>query len=159
MAKPKATKKWSNLRNELIRRLTNEVSKETSVTADSNVSQTKNNQMPVPQNMQMVRDQQRMRDKGLVPPQKQGQRDTARLQTPEVVAKRAASIRKHHKIRKKRSEYMRRFKDRYGVVHIGCMCPAEMRDLLVAKAEERNTSMSNILLELVTEFVTRPDKS
>lgn len=158
MAKP-ATKKWQNLRHELIRRLTNEVSKETSVTADSNVSQTKNAQMPIPKNMQMVRDQQRMRAKGFVPPQKQGQRDTERLRTPEVIAKRVASIRKHHAIRKKRREEQKRYKEKHGVCHIGCLAPEEIRALLAAKAEERNTSMGDIILELVTEYVTRPDKS
>ena len=159
MRKTKPSNRWANVRDEMIRRLTSEVSKETSVTADKNVSQTNSNQMPIPQNMQMVRDQQRMRAKGLVPPQKHPQRDTARLQTPEVIAKRTESLRKSHALRKKRSEYMKRYIGKYGVCHIGCMCPAEMRDLLAAKAEERNTSMAEIILELVTEYVTRPDKS
>jgi hypothetical protein len=159
MRKRLTTKKWSDIRSDLVRRLINEVSKETSVTADSNVSQSMNAQMPIPKNMQMVRDQQRMRAKGFVPPQKQGQRDTSRLQTPEVVAKRTASLRKHHATRKKRRAEQRRYKDKHGVCHIGCLAPEEIRALLAAKAAERNTSMGDIILELVTDYVTRPDKS
>jgi hypothetical protein len=157
MKKPKPSK-WADIRSELVRRLTIEVSKETSVTADSNVSQSKDAQMPVPKNMAMVRDQQRMRAKGLVVPPKPLTKGE-RLQLPEVEAKRKAGFDKYWDKRRKRKEQMEKWREKNGLTSVNFVLPDDLHEAFKAKAESEGKSRTEVLRELMLEYITRPDKS
>ncbi len=158
MRKQKATKKWSDIRSELVRRLTSEVSKDTSVTADSNVSQTEsNNQMPVPKNMAMVRDQQRMRAKGLVPPKPLT--NAERLQLPENEAKRKVAFERYWAKRRKRKEQMDKWRDKHGLTSVNFIIPDDLLQAFKAKAESESKTRTEVLRELMLDYITRPDKS
>jgi|694.fasta_scaffold57964_7 hypothetical protein len=158
MRKPKTTKKWSDIRSELVRRLTSEVSKDTSVTADRNVSQTEsNNQMPVPKNMAMVRDQQRMRAKGLVPPKPLT--NIERLQLPDVEAKRKAGFDAYWAKRRKRKEQMDKWRDKHGLTSVNFIIPDDLLQAFKAKAESESKTRTEVLRELMLDYITRPDKS
>lgn len=158
MSRQKPTTKWADIRSELVRRLTNEVSKETSVTADSNVSQSKYAQMPVPKNMAMVRDQQRMRDKGLVVPPKPLTK-AERLQTPEVEAKRKAGFKAYWENRRKRSAMQMKWKEANGLSSWCFTVPDELLEAFKAKAKHCGTNKTAVITEMMLDYITRPDKS
>ena len=159
MKKEKPNKKWAEIRADLVRRLTSEVSKETSVTADSNVSQTNTNQqMPVPKNLAMVRDQQRMRSKGLVVPPKP-LTNIERLNLPKNVEKRKAGFDKYWKKRRQRKEQMEKWRDKNGLTNVNFVLPDDLHDAFKAKADSEGKSRTEVLRELMLEYITRPDKS
>jgi len=159
MKKQKPNKKWAEIRADLVRRLTSEVSKETSVTADSNVSQTNTNQqMPVPKNLAMVRDQQRMRSKGLVVPPKPLTKEE-RLMLPENEAKRKAGFDRYWDKRRKRKLQMEKWREKNGLTSVNFVLPDDLHEAFKAKAEHEGKSRTEVLRELMLEYITRPDKS
>ncbi len=137
MRKPPTTKKWSDIRSELVRRLTSEVSKETSVTADSNVSQTKK------------------------PNAKQTKPLTniERLQSPDVEAKRKAGFDAYWAKRRKRKEQMEKWRDKHGLTSVNFIIPDDLLQAFKAKAESESKTRTEVLRELMLEYITRPDKS
>jgi len=156
--KKRKPSKWADIRSELVRRLTNEVSKETSVTADSNVSQSKDAQMPVPKNMAMVRDQQRMRDKGLVVPPKP-LTNIERLNLPKNVEKRKAGFKAYWENRRKRSATQQKWKEANGLTSCCFTIPDELLEAFKAKAKHCGTNKTAVITELMLDYITRPDKS
>ena len=137
MRKQKATKKWSDIRSELVRRLTSEVSKDTSVTADSNVSQTKK------------------------PNAKQTKPLTniERLQSPDVEAKRKAGFDAYWAKRRKRKVQMDKWRDKHGLTSVNFIIPDDLLQAFKAKAESESKTRTEVLRELMLEYITRPDKS
>lgn len=133
MRKAKPNNRWDKMRSDIVRRLTTETSKEVSLTADSNVSQ---NNKP-----------------------KLAQRDASRMQTPEARAKRLLSLKKNREKRQRQKEACREYRERYGLVVISLSVPSELRDLFNAKCQSTGVRCGDKLRELITEYVTRPDKS
>lgn len=136
MRKAPTTKKWSDIRGELVRRLTSEVSKETSVTADSNVSQKKTN------------------SKATKPLSK-----VERLQQPAVEAKRKAGFDAYWKKRRQRKEQMEKWREKNGLTSVAFVLPDDLHDAFKAKAESEGKSKTEVLRELMLDYITRPDKS
>jgi hypothetical protein len=137
MRKQKATKKWSDIRSELVRRLTSEVSKETSVTADSNVSQVKKS------NAKQTK------------PLSQAER----LHLPQNEAKRKAGFEAYWNKRRKRKEQMDKWRDKNGLTSVNFIVPDDLLQAFKAKAESESKSRTEVLRELMLEYITRPDKS
>jgi hypothetical protein len=137
MRKPKTTKKWSDIRSELVRRLTNEVSKDTSVTADSNVSQVKKSNAK--------------QDKPLT--------NIERLNLPKNAEKRKAGFDAYWKKRRQRKEQMNKWRDKNGLTSVNFIVPDDLLQAFKAKAEDEGKSRTEVLRELMLEYITRPDKS
>ena len=128
--------KWADIRSELVRRLTSEVSKETSVTADSNVSQKKTD------------------SKATKPLSKE-----ERLMLPENEAKRKAGFAKYWDKRRKRKVQMEKWRDKNGLAAVNFVLPDDLHEAFKAKAESEGKSRTEVLRELMLEYITRPDKS
>ncbi len=136
----KAKNRWRLVSNEML--TFNEVVIPTSVTADSNVSQVS---MPVPKNMAMVRDQQRMRDKGLVP----------HLKRPDVVAKRLAAVQKYWHKRRTATEATKRYNERYGLKCISARIPMKIVDAFSALCKEHNLCQAEVIARMLRGFIQR----
>jgi len=137
MRKQKATKKWSDIRSELVRRLTSEVSKETSVTADSNVSQVKKSNAKQTKPLTNIE----------------------RLQLPDVEAKRKAGFDAYWKKRRQRKEQMDKWRDKNGLTSVNFIVPDDVLQAFKAKAESEGKTRTEVFRELMLEYITRPDKS
>ena len=138
MKKRKPTTKWADLRSELVRRLTNEVSV-TSVTADSNVSQTKTETKP----SKMV--------KPLT--------NIERLNLPKNVEKRKAGFKAYWENRRKRSATQQKWKEANGLTSCCFTIPDELLEAFKAKAKHCGTNKTAVITELMLDYITRPDKS
>ena len=136
----KAKNRWTLVSKEML--TFNEVVIPTSVTADSNVSQVS---MPVPKNMAMVRDQQRMRDKGLVP----------HLKRPDIVAKRLQAVQKYWHKRREAREASKRYTERYGLKCISARVPSDIVDTFTGICKEHNLCQAEIIARLLTGFIQR----
>ena len=125
--------------------LTHKAVNPASVTADSNVSQMNNRQMPIPQNMAMVRDQQRMRAKGLVP----------HLHNPEVEAKRQKALENYWKKRRTAKEASKRYLERYGLRCVSARIPVEIVDAFNYICEKEGMCRAEVIARLLTGFIQR----
>lgn len=129
---------WAKMRSDIVRRLTTETSKEVSLTADSNVSQTKKPEQPKP---------------------KLPQRDASRMQTPEARARRIVALADNRKRRLKAKEACKAYRQKNGLQCISVLLPADVRLLFNARCDSEGVRYGDKLRELITEYITRPDKS